>query len=274
MAHVDVRSDNFDTEVIARSYQVPVVVDFWADWCGPCRVLGPVLERLADESGGSWALVKIDTTRAPDLAQEFGIQGIPAVKAFVDGQVVDEFVGALPEGRIRDWLKGFVVDEADELVTKGDAARQSDPEVARARYAEALGLREHPAALLGLAELSPPTEARALLGRLPVKLDGPLAARKAALELAIEAGDVDPAELRRRVAANPDDLDARWALAHAHAARGDHETALELLLELVRSHRSFRDDGARKAMLAIFDAIGSQTPLVHEYRRKLTNVLF
>ena len=164
---VDVTPATFEAEVIQRSHEVPVVVDFWAPWCGPCRVLGPVLEALEAEAGGDWQLVKINTQDHPQLAQQFGIQGIPAVKAFRNGQQIDEFVGALPKPAVAQWLEGIVPSAADEAVAQADSLRASDPAAALALYQQALADKPgHIEGLLGAAELTDDADlARALLAR-------------------------------------------------------------------------------------------------------------
>lgn len=274
MTTLDVNAATFDAEVRQRSHHMPVVVDFWAAWCGPCRVIGPTLERLASEAEGRWILAKVDTAANPELAARYRIQSIPAVKAWVKGEVVDEFVGALPEGAIRQWLHRFVPDAADDRARAGDTAfATGDLAGARAAWQDALALRaDHPGALLGLAE-SAPAEAQAWLARLPPKLDADLLARRARLAFRLEAArPIDC--LAGIVDANPDDLDARWELAHALAGREDWEGALEHLLVLVRRNRRYRDDGARKAMLAIFDVVGVRSPMADTWRSALARVLY
>lgn len=273
---VDVTSANFQAEVIERSKQVPVVVDFWAEWCGPCRRLGPVLEQLAAEADGAWVLAKLDTEASPELAQQFRIQGIPAVKAFRDGQVVDEFVGALPAPQVKSWLAGLAPSEADLLVKAGLEARaRGDEAQALAAFSQVVALEpDNVEALLGLAELSgQPEDVRGLLARLPPRLDGEAQRRRSALLLGLEGGgDLDA--LRAAVDADASDLDSRWQLAHGLAALGQHEQALELLLQVVKADRSYRDDGARKAMLEIFDVVGPRSPIADAWRSRLAMVLY
>lgn len=276
MAHVDVLADTFQREVIDRSHEVPVVVDFWADWCGPCKALGPVLERLADDANGRWVLAKVDTDQAQDLAMQYQIRGIPAVKAFKNGKVIDEFVGALPQYEVESWLKGFVADEADDLVAAGDALLADGHEIeARAKFRAALEIRpRHEGALLSLAELSDPEEAKALLKELPSNLEAELASRRARIQFSFEAGDADAERLRGRIERDPKDLDARWLLAHRLAADGHWEAALEQLLEIVKTDRNYRDDGARKAMLLVFDAVGVRSEIADTWRDRLSQTLY
>ncbi len=272
---VDVTPDTFQREVIERSREVPVVVDFWAEWCGPCRMLGPVLEQLAAQDEGRWVLAKLDTQAWPELANEFRIQGIPAVKAFKDGQVVDEFVGALPPPAVRQWLDRLLPSLADlKAVEAAEARARGEREAAVALYDEALGLTpDHAESLLSLAELSP-ERARELLGRLPPRLDAAAAARKSRLLLALEAGADDEEDLVATLTVDPDALEPRWALAHALAARGEHDEALAHLFEIVKRDRSFRGDGARKAMLEIFDVVGARSELADRWRSRLAMELF
>jgi len=255
---VDVTPATFEAEVIQRSHEVPVVVDFWAPWCGPCRVLGPVLEALEAEAGGDWQLVKINTQDHPQLAQQFGIQGIPAVKAFRNGQQIDEFVGALPKPAVAQWLEGIVPSAADEAVAQADSLRASDPAAALALYQQALADKPgHIEGLLGAAELTDDADlARALLAKLSPRLTPAQASRKSKRTLSLDAGGSAEAELAAAVAADPANHDARWDLAHALAAREAWDDAFGHLMHLVRADRGYRDDGARKAMLQIFDVVG------------------
>ena len=253
-----VTPESFEREVVQRSHQVPVVVDFWAPWCGPCRVLGPVLEELERQADGAWVLVKINTQEHPSLAQRFGIQGIPAVKGFRDGEEVDAFVGALPKAAVATWLEGLAPSEADLAVRAARAVLPADPEAALASLRAALGHDDrHGEALLLAAELTTDAaEARAWLERLPPRLTPEQQARKSRRLLSLEAAGVSETALRERLASDPEDLDARWDLAHRRASHEAYGEALEHLMHIVRRDRSYRDDGARKAMLGVFDVIG------------------
>ena len=274
----DATEQDFESTVMARSREVPVVVDFWAPWCGPCRTLGPTLEKLANEAQGGFVLAKVNVDENQRLAAAFRVQGIPAVKAVRDGQVIDEFTGALPESRVRAWLKNFVAAPGDDLVAAAAALEQRDPQEAAARYRLVLGQNPHHAtALFGLGrvlmKLGDP-EALAVLRDVPT--DSPLFARAQAI---MEARDFfeqspDPAELEARVAAEPKDLEARYALAAGLIARGEEAAAMDHLLYIVQRNRALFDDGARKALLAVLALLGDEHALVADYRRRLANALF
>ncbi len=275
---IDVSAQDFQKVVIDGSRQVPVVVDFWAPWCGPCRTLGPVLDRVAGEAAGRWVLVKVNTDENPGLAQAYGIQGIPAVKAFRDGKVVSEFVGAQPEPAVRKFIDGVVPDEAAAAVARARAlAARGDTAEADAAYAAALAADPaQPDALLHSAERAvmrgDPAAARALLGRIRSADRGPRRAALARLGFAIEAPSVD--EARAGVIGAPDDPAARFALGQALVVAGDTGEALEIFLGLVKKHRAWRDEAARKAMLATFDLMTPHDPLQSEYRRRLSMELY
>jgi putative thioredoxin len=274
----DVNESTFEADVIGRSRQVPVVVDFWAAWCAPCRTLGPIIEREVAALGGRVELVKVDTDANPKLAAQYDIRGIPAVKAFSGGAVTKEFVGVQSADFLRKWLAELApsagkqaLGAAAALAVKGDHAAaerafralQGDPEVgntAALALAELLvdGGRadEAEAALGGIDPRSPQAdEAEATRKRLAF-------ARDAA---AFGGRDAAAAALAR----DANDLEARFALASAQAAALQWEAALADFLELVKRNRKFRDDGGRRAMLVIFDHLGAQNPLVSEFRRRL-----
>jgi putative thioredoxin len=282
----DVTAAGFEVDVVARSKTVPVVVDFWAAWCGPCRVLGPVLEREIAALAGKVELAKVDTDANAELATGFGIQGIPAVKAFRDGVVVSEFVGAQPAAFVKQWLAALVpvpevvaLEAAEKLAAAGDRAAAEPalrgwlddaavkPDIDRRYGARAL------AALARLVlDARDAAAAEPLIAKLDARGDAaelaaPLSERLRLARDAAAAGGLDAA--RAALARNPADREARWAVAAALAAAGETEPALAELLELAASARKPRGDDARRAMLAMFDTLGPEHPLTREYRRRL-----
>jgi putative thioredoxin len=268
----DVTEADFEAAVLARSREVPVVVDFWAAWCAPCRMLGPTLEREVEALGGRVELAKVDVDQAQGLSSRFGVQGIPAVMAFRDGKVVADFVGARDAAFVRSWLAGLAPSPAKQALA---AARTEEALEALLGDAE-VGV----AARLKLAEMKLASgraqEAAALLEAVPPRgEDGERAAALlASVAFARDAAAYGgEAKAREALARSPGDLDARWALASALAAKGDIAGALESFLELVAKKRSYRDDGARKAMVALFERLGPQHELTREYRRRLQVVL-
>jgi putative thioredoxin len=280
-AIIDVGDTDFEREVVERSRQTPVVVDFWAPWCGPCRTLGPVLERLAAESAGAFVLAKVNVDQAPAVAQAFAIRSIPAVKGFRDGALVAEFVGAQPESVVREFVAALLPTEAERLARDGEVrAAAGDAAAAEAAFREALGRDgREPRALLGLARLlaaqGHEADALALLDRVT---PGAVVARDAA-RLAAELrtrldGGGDEAALRARVAADARDLDARLTLGRALAAREQYGDALAEFLAVVQQDARFADEAARRAMLDVFEVLGPRHPLTERYRGELAKALF
>jgi len=245
---LDVTEATFERDVLERSREVPVVVDFWAAWCGPCRVLGPILERLAAEAGGGWILAKVDVDANPVLAQAAGVQGIPAVRAFKDGRQVAEFVGALPEAQVRQWLAGLGPSRADEFLEDGRAAEaRGDLDGAVDAYRKALS--EDPGHF----------EARAALARV---------------ELRLRSGSADEDALRERLRANPGDVDAGVALADIEMLAGRPERSFEVLLDVIRT--TFGDDRerARAHLVGLFEMFPADDPRVAAARRALALALY
>jgi putative thioredoxin len=275
---LDVGVADFNRNVVEESRQRPVVVDFWAPWCGPCKVLKPLLEKLAAEYGGKFLLAKINSDENQALAARYGVRGIPSVKAFVDGEVVDEFSGALPEGEVRTFLDRLVPSPVDELRGQADAARVAgDLPGALQRLAEASKLDPaHVGVRLDAAEimldLNENEEARRLLENVADDADPRAAQLRARLQFAGAAGE-DVAALRARVAADGSDLDARLKLATVLVAAGQYEAAMDELLEIVRRDRTFGDDIGRKTLLSVFDLLGGGE-VVSRYRRMLASALY
>jgi putative thioredoxin len=276
---LDVGLADFAQQVIEESRQRPVVVDFWAPWCGPCRTLKPVLEKLADEFGGKFLLAKVNADENQALSGRYGVRGIPAVKAFVGGQVVDEFSGALPEGAVREWLQKLMPSPADALRVRAQQLfADGDPATALNLLAQASQLDPKnenvriDAAEILLAQ-GEQDETRRLLDSLgPDSLrDDRVMQLRARINLA--AGpDTDEQILLDRIARNAHDLAAWLDLARAHLARHDYARGMDALLEIIRRDRNYQDDIARKTLLDVFNLLAGQ-PLVSEYRRKLASAL-
>ncbi len=277
-AVLDVTDADFQQSVLERSKTLPVVVDFWAPWCGPCRVLGPIIERVGAEHAGQVALVKLNTDENPRTAMTYRIQGIPAVKAFVDGKVAAEFVGAIPEPQVRAFFTRILPPKQDE---DGAGARESEPSgdagAAEAGYRSALAAQPgNVEALVGLAALlaarGDRDEAERLLERAPA--DRRAKSLKHRLFLQDFAARHEGEDLEGGASRNPTDARARYRWGVMLAAREQYEAALEELLESVRLDRNLAEGAARKAALAVFDLLGLDSPVTKEYQRQLSRLLF
>jgi putative thioredoxin len=280
---VEVNEATFQREVLARSAEVPVVVDFWAPWCGPCRSLGPVLERLAGQAGGTWVLAKLNTDENQRLAMQYDIQGIPAVKAFRGGKVVDEFTGALPEPAVRKWLQGILPNPTDAIVRRGlEQEARGDLAGAEGTYLDALTKDpDHAGAMVALGrvlvEQDRLGEAIGVLARVPrgrperAEAENWLNVARFRQDSHLTGGEV---AARRRLAADPNDLDARLDLATALAAKGDYREALEGLLVVMQRDQGPARERARQAMLAVFGLLGDEHALTKEYRPRLAALLW
>ncbi len=245
---MDVTTATFESEVLSASRTMPVVVDFWAPWCGPCRSLGPLIEKVAADFTGRVKLVKVNSDEHSELASTFGVRSIPNVIAFKDGRPAAQFVGALPEPQVRDFFEKLLPSAAEQQVA-----------VAEQHFA---------AERLEEAE-------RSLEG---IKPDPELAARVDALRHGIayaraRTDGPDEATLDARLSADPDDHDARLALASRYAAERRFREAMEALLEIARRARDWRDGEARKQLLALFSLAAAEPQLVAEFRRKLASAL-
>ncbi|MGE3073990.1 MAG: thioredoxin [Dehalococcoidia bacterium] len=276
--YVEVTDGNFAVEVQERSKTLPVVVDFWAPWCGPCRVLGPIIERVAEENKGKVILAKLNTDENPKVAALFRIQGIPAVKAFKDGKVIAEFTGAHPEPQVRAFFEKVVGGPAIRVTQDAeDFLRAGDVPAAEAAY-RAILIKQpsQPDAVVGLAAIlisrGKTQEAEELLDRAPTDRRAKTLKHRIFLDgFAAKHGGEDLEGAARANPRNPRDR-YRWGVMLA--AREKYEDALDELIDSVRIDRSFADGAARKAILAIFDILGLDSELTREYQRKLSSALF
>jgi putative thioredoxin len=277
----------FVKDVIEESRRQPVLVDFWAPWCGPCKQLTPVLEKAVKGAKGKAKLVKMNIDEHPSIPGQMGIQSIPAVIAFVNGQPIDGFLGALPESQVTAFIERLIKDrvggEEKDLLKEADTAlAEGDVTTAADIYAQVLAKdATNIQALAGLTRCYVETgaidQAKQTLALVPqTKQNDPaVAAARAALELAEQAKSLGPAaELEQKVAANPLDHQARFDLAVALNAQGQRKEALDHLLEIVRRDRKWNDDGARKQLVQLFDAWGPTDEATVEGRRRLSSILF
>jgi len=277
---------DFMRDVVEASREVPVLVDFWAPWCGPCRQLTPILEKAVRAAKGAVKLVKLNIDEHPQISGQMGVQSIPAVFAFQDGRPVDGFMGALPESRVNAFIARLTgdtsADAAAKLETAEAALAAGDLNSAAQSFGEILqGDRENAQALAGLAkcyiktgDLARAEQTLALVP--PAKAESaPVASARAALELQRKSASVDDIDkLRAKVAADPKDAQARFDLALALNAKGDRPAALEELLTLIAKNRAWNDDAARKQLLQLFDAWGASDPATLAGRQRLSSLLF
>ncbi|MCO4317336.1 thioredoxin [Phyllobacterium sp. 21LDTY02-6] len=285
----DTTTAGFSKDVIAESKNQPVLVDFWAPWCGPCKQLTPILEKAVNGSAGRVKLVKMNIDDHPAIAGQLGIQSIPAVIAFVDGKPVDGFMGALPESKVTEFINRLASPDGgrDEAVNSAlEAARQAldagDFEQAGQIYSAVLAeIPDHAGGLAGLAtclvEAGDVEAARETLDRVPdaARSDADVRAAEARIALAAQVAQLgDPKPLEARLAANPADHQARYDLAMILNAQGRRDEAADHLLAIMKADRCWNDDGARKQLLQFFDAWGAGDPSSLAARRKLSSLLF
>jgi putative thioredoxin len=286
-AVIDTTTQGFVADVLEESRRRPVLVDFWAPWCGPCRTLSPIIERAVGSTNGAVRLVKMNIDDHPAIPGQLGIQSIPAVIAFVDGKPVDGFVGALPEGRVKAFIDKVTGDratsgvdnvlaEADTALTGGNANRAAEL-YAAVRQADTANLR----AIAGLARAAVAVgdivRAKQMLAMAPPAkaADRIIAAAAAEIELAEQTGSLgDPKELIARVEADPADHQARFDLALLSNVRGDRAGAVDHLLAIISTDREWNDHKARKQLLQFFDVWGPKDEATISGRRRLSSLLF
>jgi putative thioredoxin len=279
---IETTDSTFARDVIERSREVPVVVDFWATWCQPCRLLGPILENLAREMDGAFVLVKAETERVPEVAAAFQIRSIPAVFGVKDGQVVDSFLGALPESAVRAWIERLLPTPAEQKAAEARRIEGTNPAGAEALYRAALELEPRsPPVKIALGRLllaqDRLEEVQALVNDLEGRGYLEPEAEKLKAELNLRRGARDAGDLASRRAealARPEDLGLRFKLAEALAAAGQNAEALELSLTIVEEGPKELREAARKLMLSIFQLLPEDSELATEYRRKLSLALY
>ena len=280
----NVTPENFQTDVIESSFKQPVLVDFWAPWCNPCQTLIPILSSLAEEYNGAFMLAKVNTDEQGELAAQAGVRSLPTVKLFVDGKIVNEFMGALPENEVRKFLSPYIRTESDQVLelaidafSEGrqqdaldmlNTALEKDPGNAR--------LKINIAKLL--ANQNDLESASALIDSLSdeqkVEVEAEVKEIQAHIKLANKLKAMgDPNELKQRLKANPDDLDAMLKMSDVLSAGGKYEEAIGLLLKIMQKDRSFNDDAGRKGLIDIFELLGNDNPLTRTYRRRMFTLL-
>ena len=284
----DATTQSFAADVIEASHKTPVIVDFWAPWCGPCKQLAPILERTVSDTGGKVALVKVNIDESPEIAQQLRIQSIPAVFAFDQGQPVDGFIGAQPESQIKSFVERLTgpigpspleqaLEQAKQALDAGDHASAGNiyGQILRQVPGEAAAIAGLLRCLVAAGDLA---EARELVDGLDdgalknAEIEGAIAA----LSLAEQAGEAngDSAGLQAQLARNLDDHQARFDLAMAHHGAGRNEQAIDELIEIVRRDREWNEQAARQQLVKLFEAIGHADPVTVAGRRRLSSILF
>ena len=278
---IEIDASNYETVVLRGSFQVPVLVDFWASWCQPCQMLMPLLARLAEEYGGRFILAKLNTEEQQEIAAQFGIRSIPTVKLFRNGEPVDEFMGALPEAQIRAFLDKHLPRPSDAAVTAAEQRLMAGDLAGAVQLLESARAEDpdNPRIVLAVARLRAATgdfdAAEQALAALPQEEQDSDEARQLRGELyfmRITAGADDPGRLVARLEADPRDSAARFQLAALQMQHGEVDSALENLLRLMQTDRKYGDDAARKALLQAFDLLGDD-PAVTRYRARMFNLL-
>lgn len=279
----DVEESNFQSVVVENSHKLPVLVDFWADWCQPCQSLIPILHKIAEDFAGQIILAKVNSDQQQALVQQYGVRSLPTVKLFVNGEVVDEFTGALPESDILAKLDKYLQRESDAMLAAAVAeyeqgniesaiehmrqAAEVDPENSRVQVTYARVLLEH----------KKNDELKVFIEKLSTDMQAvpDIAVIKAQLDAVAQLGSGANAEaLLARIEKNEKDCEAREQLSALYVSQGAHAQALEQLLEIMKQDRAYNDDAGRKGLLSLFEMLGPENPLTAEYRRKMSLLLF
>ena len=259
-----------------------MLVDFWAEWCGPCRALTPILEKLANEFQGRFLVVKVDTDQEQEVARQFGIRSLPTVKLFKDGVVVDEFLGVQPESGVRAFIEQYVSRESDDARAQARTLRdkgqltQAKAVLTEAHAGDPDNHHVIPDLANVLVDLGELDQAKNVLNSAPasVKSDGEMRIANARLAFAEVTASSPPAdELVRMIETDPSDCESRYRLGALRIIHGDYESALEQFIEVLRMDRAFRDDAGRKGVLSVFEMLGNDHPLVGRYRARMSSLL-
>ena len=278
----NVTAETFNELVIENSFKQPVLVDFWADWCNPCQALIPVLTKLAEEYNGAFILAKVNSDEQGQLAAQAGVRSLPTVKLFIDGQIVNEFMGALPESEVKKFLEPYIQSATDNYISEAEAAFQEGREQdAMQILNDALAQDPQNGSLkINIAKLLMMKGNAESAGALIDSLSDEDKKRDEATEILAqikladklkEAGD--PKELQARLKANPDDLDARLQMSIYLTASGEYQAAMDLLLSIMMKDRTFKEDAGRQGLIDLFELLGGDNALVKAYRRKMFTLL-
>jgi putative thioredoxin len=283
MHTMDVNQADFEEQVVQASFKQPVVIDFWAPWCGPCKVLKPLLEKLADEYGGKFKLAKVNSDENQELSAKYAVRSIPSVKAMVNGQIVDEFAGALPEGEVRKWLDKIIPSHSEELrMAAQQLLTSGDVPGALKKLAEATALDpKNEWVRVDAAEIMLSQGEVDVGKRLLENLVNPEVIKHArviqllahAKILQLSTSGEDEASLSANIAVDGNNLEARLKLANVLVTSQRYAAGMDQLLEIVQRDRKFQEDIGRKTLLDVFNLLGGQGELVSAYRRKLSVLL-